>query len=152
MNKVLLIGRLGRDPEMRYAPSGKPVTTFSLATSRSYLTDDGERREATEWFNVVAWRRLAEICHARLSRGSRVYIEGRLQTRAWDDPAGRHQQRVEVVAHEMLILDGGPAGFSSVHGTGERRPAAAYESEAPDDYDASDHHLVSDEKGEERDG
>ena len=107
LNRVLLIGNLGREPEMRYTPAGKPVTTFSLATSRAFSSEDGERREVTEWFNVVAWRRLAEICSQHLSKGSRVYIEGRLQTRAWDDAAGNRHQRMEVVAQEMIMLDGG---------------------------------------------
>ena len=81
LNKVLLIGRLGRNPEMRYTPSGRPVTTFSIATSRSWNTSDGERRSETEWFNIVAWSSLAEICKQLLTKGQQVYIEGRLQTR-----------------------------------------------------------------------
>lgn len=108
LNKVLLIGNLGRAPEMRYTPGGTPVTTFSIAASRTWVTADGDRRDVTEWFNIVAWRRLAEICNQHLGKGSRVYIEGRLQTRSWDDGDGHRHQRVEVVAHEMIILDGGP--------------------------------------------
>lgn len=105
LNKVMLIGRLGRDPEMRYTPTGKPVTSFSVATSRTWVTADGERREATEWFNVVAWRELAEICHQHLGKGSRVYIEGRLQTRSWEGSDGQKHYRTEVVADEMIMLD-----------------------------------------------
>jgi len=116
----MLIGNLGRDPEMRYTPSGQPVTTFSLATSRTYTTLDGERHDVTDWFSVVAWRKLAEICHHHLSRGSRVYVEGRLQTRYWSDSEGNRQQRVEVVAHEMIVLDGAwretPGPGSEPHG------------------------------------
>jgi len=108
LNKVLLIGNLGRDPEMRYTPNGKAVTSFSLATSRSWLTSNGERREATEWFNVVAWGNLAEICSQYLQRGSRVYVEGRLQTRRWENAEGQPCYRTEVVANEMIILDGYP--------------------------------------------
>ncbi|MFQ5854420.1 MAG: single-stranded DNA-binding protein [Anaerolineae bacterium] len=108
LNKVMLIGRLGRDPEMRYTPGGKPVTSFSLATNRTWVTADGERRKATEWFNVVAWRELAEICHQYLSKGSRVYIEGRLQTRSWESADGQRHFRTEVVADEMILLDRGP--------------------------------------------
>jgi len=104
LNKVMLIGRLGRDPEMRYTPSGKPVTTFSVATSRSWNTADGERRQETEWFNVVAWSNLAEICKQYLSKGQQVYIEGRLQTRNWEDSEGHPRTTVEVVASEMIIL------------------------------------------------
>ena len=105
LNKVMIIGNLDRDPEMRYTPSGKPVTSFSVATSRSWTTTDGERREATEWFNVVAWRDLAEICNQYLSKGSKVYIEGRLQTRSWESPDGQKHFRTEIVADEMIVLD-----------------------------------------------
>ncbi len=100
LNKVLIIGNLSRDPEMRYKPSGKPVTAFCVAVSR----------EATEWFNVVAWGNLAEVCNQYLRKGSRVYIEGRLQTRSWDDAEGQRHSRTEVVASEMVILDGRPGG------------------------------------------
>ena len=105
LNKVMIIGNLGRDPEMRYTPSGKPVTSFSVATSRTWTTTDGDRREATEWFNVVAWRDLAEICNQYLSKGSKVYIEGRLQTRSWESQDGQKHFRTEVVADEMIVLD-----------------------------------------------
>ncbi|MBS1252407.1 MAG: Single-stranded DNA-binding protein [Anaerolineales bacterium] len=110
LNKVMLIGRLGRNPEMRYTPSGKPVTSFSIATNRTWVTSDGERREATEWFNVVAWQELAEICHQHLGKGFKVYIEGRLQTRSWESPDGNKHYRTEVVASEMIMLDRGPSG------------------------------------------
>ncbi len=105
LNKVIIIGNLGRDPEMRYTASGKPITTFSVATSRTWVTSDGERREATEWFNVVAWNNLAEICNQFLRKGSRVYVEGHLQTRNWEDEKGCRHYRTELVANEMLILD-----------------------------------------------
>lgn len=111
LNKVMLIGNLGRDPEMRYTPSGKPVTSFSLASSRSWVSSDGERREETEWFNVVAWGNLAEICNQHLARGQQVYIEGRLQTRSWEDNNGQRHFRTEVVANEMIIL-GNRVGYS----------------------------------------
>jgi len=105
LNKVMIIGRLGRDPEMRYTPSGRPVTTFSVATSRSWSTSDGERRTETEWFNVVAWGSLAEICNQYLVKGQQVYVEGRLQSRNWEDNDGRRHTSVEVVANEMIMLD-----------------------------------------------
>jgi single-strand DNA-binding protein len=104
LNKVLIIGQLGRDPEMRYTPSGRPVTSFSVATTRSWTSGDGDRREETEWFNVVAWGNLAEICKQHLRRGQSVYIEGRLQTRSWDDQEGKKHFRTELVANEMIIL------------------------------------------------
>jgi single-strand DNA-binding protein len=113
LNKVMLIGNLGRDPEMRYTPSGKPVTSFSLASSRTWVSSDGERREETEWFNVVAWGNLAEICNQHLSRGQQVYIEGRLQTRSWEDENGQRHFRTEVVANEMIIL-GSRSGYNNL--------------------------------------
>ena len=106
LNKVTIIGNLGGDPEMRYTPSGKPVTSFSVAVTRGWRTSDGERKESTEWFNVVSWGNLAEICNQHLRKGSQVYIEGRLQTRSWDDANGTRHFRTEVVANEMIILDG----------------------------------------------
>ncbi len=105
LNKVMIIGNVGRDPEMRYTPSGKPVTSFSVATTRTWVTADNERREATEWFNVVAWRDLAEICNQYLTKNSKVYIEGRLQTRSWETPDGQKHFRTEIVADEMILLD-----------------------------------------------
>ena len=104
LNKVMIIGRLGRDPEMRYTPSGRPVTTFSVATSRTWNTSEGERHTETEWFNVVAWGSLAEICKQYLTKGQQVYIEGRLQTRHWDDNEGVKHTSTEVVANEMIML------------------------------------------------
>lgn len=111
LNKVMLIGNLGRDPEMRYTPSGKPVTSFSLACSRTWISSDGERREETEWFNIVAWGNLAEICSQHLCRGQQVYVEGRLQTRSWEDNNGQKHFRTEVVANEMIII-GNRVGYS----------------------------------------
>jgi single-strand DNA-binding protein len=104
LNKVQIIGHLGRDPEMRYTPSGRPVTTFTVAVSRSWNTVDGERHNETEWFNIVAWGNLAEICKQYLNKGQQVYIEGRLQTRRWDDKEGAKHTSVEVVANEMMML------------------------------------------------
>jgi len=104
LNKVMIIGHLGRDPEMRYTPSGRPVTTFTMAVSRSWNTVDGERHSETEWFNVVAWGNLAEICKQYLNKGQQVYIEGRLQTRRWEDKEGNKHTSIEVVANEMMML------------------------------------------------
>jgi single-strand DNA-binding protein len=104
LNKVIIIGNVGRDPEMRYTPSGRPVTSFSVATTRTWVSAEGERREETEWFNVVAWGSLAEICKAHLTRNQQVYVEGRLQTRGWEDDQGKKHFRTEVVANEMLLL------------------------------------------------
>jgi single-strand DNA-binding protein len=104
LNKVMIIGYLGKDPEMRYTPSGRPVTTFNVATHRSWNTSDGERRTETEWFNVVAWGGLAEICNQYLTKGQQVYIDGRLQSRSWNDNDGNHHTSVEIVANEMIML------------------------------------------------
>lgn len=121
LNKVMVIGRLGRDPEMRYTPGGSPVTTFSVATSRQWKDGNGETREETEWFNVVAWNKLAEICNDYLRKASRVYIEGRLQTRQWQDQDGQTRYRTEVIATDMIILDGRAARDSAPHEETERR-------------------------------
>ncbi|MCK5054059.1 MAG: single-stranded DNA-binding protein [Anaerolineales bacterium] len=104
LNKLMIIGHLGRDPEMRYTPSGRPVTTFSVATSRTWQSADGERHEDTEWFNVVAWGGLAEICKQHLQKGMQVYVEGRLQTRRWEDAEGNKHFTTELVAKEMIML------------------------------------------------
>lgn len=105
LNKVMIIGNLGRDPEMRYTPSGKPVTSFSVAVSRSYRKAEGERTEVTDWFNVVAWDRLAEICSQYLTKGSTVYVEGRLETRSWEGENGQKHFRTELVANDVNILE-----------------------------------------------
>ena len=100
----MIIGNLGKDPEMRFTPTGRPVTTFSVATSRSWTTADGQRHTDAEWFNVVTWGNLAEICKQYLSKSTQVYIEGRLQTRRWEDSEGAKRVNVEIVATEMMIL------------------------------------------------
>jgi single-strand DNA-binding protein len=104
LNKVMLIGNLGKDPDMRYTPTGRPFTTFSIATNRTWNNSDGEQHSETDWFNVVTWGNLAEICKQYLTIGVQVYIEGRLQTRSWDDKEGKKHTTTEVVASEMMIL------------------------------------------------
>ena len=105
LNKVMLIGNVGTDPEMRYTPNGNPVTSFRIATNRVYTASDGERKQETEWFTVVAWQRLAENCNQSLTKGQRVYVEGRLRTRTWDGQDGQKRSRVEVIANRVLFLD-----------------------------------------------
>ncbi len=106
LNKVMLIGRLGADPEMRYTASGSPVTTFRLAVGRQWRDSAGEIHDETEWFNIVAWNRLAETCNQYLTRGARVYVEGRLQTRSWEDQqSGQTRYRTEVIASDLIMLD-----------------------------------------------
>jgi len=105
LNKVMIIGNVGAEPEMRFSPDGKPVTSFRVATNRVYTTPDGERRQETEWFSVVAWGKLAEQCNQLLSKGRLVYAEGRLRTRSWDDQSGQRHYRTEVIAERVTLLD-----------------------------------------------
>ena len=105
LNKVMLIGNVGTDPEMRYTANGNAVATFRLACSRSFAGQDGERREETEWFTVVTWNKLAETCSQFLQKGRRAYVEGRLQTRSWEGQDGQRKYRTEVIANTVLFLD-----------------------------------------------
>jgi len=110
LNKILVIGNVGTDPEMRYTPTGHPVTTFRLATSRTYTTSEGERREETEWFTVTAWRQLAEVCNQYVTKGRRVYAEGRLKSDTWVGQDGQSRFSNEIVAERVLFLDRSPQG------------------------------------------
>lgn len=105
LNKVMLIGNLTRDPEMRYTPQGAAVCTFGVATNRSWTTESGEKKEDVEFHNIVAWNKLAEICSQLLKKGRKVYVEGRLSTRSWQGQDGAQKQRTEVVITDMVILD-----------------------------------------------
>jgi single-strand DNA-binding protein len=106
LNKVTLIGNLGRDPELRYTNSGVPVATFSIATNETWRDQEGNLQERTEWHNIVAWQKLAEICGEWLKKGSKVYIEGRLQTRSWDDKnTNQKRYMTEIIATDMIMLD-----------------------------------------------
>ncbi|MEX2225120.1 MAG: single-stranded DNA-binding protein [Dehalococcoidia bacterium] len=107
LNKVMLIGNVGKDPEMRYTANGSAVTSFSLAVSRSF-TKEGERREETEWFEIVTWNKLAEICSQFLQKGRQTYVEGRLQTRSWEGQDGQKRYKTEVVAETVLFLGKAP--------------------------------------------
>jgi len=104
VNKVILIGNIGADPELRYTPGGAAVTNFNLATNETWTDNSGERQERTEWHRIVVWGRLAEICNQYLRKGSKVYIEGRLQTRSWEQD-GVKRYTTEVVARDMQMLD-----------------------------------------------
>src|SRR5689334_4156226 len=123
INKVILVGRLGRDPELKYTSSGVPFCRFSMATDDSWNDKaSGERQERTEWHNIVVWDRLAEICNQYLTKGKLVYIEGALQTREWDDQEGNKRRTTEVRAREMVMLGGNPAEAGA---GGQRRAASA---------------------------
>ena len=128
INKVILVGRLGRDPELKYTASGVPFCRFSMATDDTWNDkSSGERQERTEWHNIVAWDRLAEICNQYLTKGRLVYIEGSLQTREWDDQEGNKRKTTEIRARDMVLL-GSP---SENNGNGARRPAADAVGSAP---------------------
>jgi single-strand DNA-binding protein len=122
VNKVILVGRLGKDPELKYTASGTPFCRFSMATDDVWNDkSSGERQEKTEWHNIVTWDRLAEICNQYLTKGSLVYIEGSLQTREWDDQEGNKRRTTEVRARDMVML--GSKGDGA--GGGQRRAAGA---------------------------
>jgi len=132
INKVILVGRLGADPEVRYTPDGAMVTTFRLATDEQWKDKSGERTQRTEWHRVVAFRKLAEICGSYLSKGRLVYVEGRIQTRSWEDKEGQKRFTTEIVASNMQILDRGPSKDQQ-GGTDERTPTNAEMEQTPDD-------------------
>ena len=141
LNKAMIIGNLGRDPEMRYTPSGQPVTQFTVAVNRNFKGQDGNWQEETEWFRVVAWGPLAERTAEYLRKGRKVYVEGRLQTRQWEDQSGQKRYTTELVANTVTPLDprprddggpggmpsGGPSGGDPVGDVRPTRPAPAGE-------------------------
>lgn len=129
LNKVMIIGNVGTDPEMRFTPNGNPVTSFRIATNRSYTTPEGERKEETEWFDVVTWNRLAENCNQFLTKGQRAYIEGRLRTRSWEGQDGQKHFRMEIIANSVIFLDRRPVGTL---------PEGGIETVAEDDIEAGD--------------
>lgn len=119
VNKVILIGNLGRDPELRYTQSGQPVANFTLATTESFNRREGGREERTEWHRIVAWGRTAELCSQYLSKGRTVYVEGRIQTREWENREGQKQRTTEVVALTVQFL-GSPRGGGGGGSSGAR--------------------------------
>jgi single-strand DNA-binding protein len=110
VNKVILIGNLGKDPELRYTPSGQPTATFSLATTERWTDKNGQREERTEWHNIVVWAKLAELVNQYLKKGRSAYVEGRIAYRSWDDRDGNKKYRTEIVAQTVQFLGGGPGG------------------------------------------
>ena len=104
LNKVILIGNVGRDPDLRQTENGNAISTFSLATNTTWVSREGVRNEKTEWHNIVAWNRLAEICHQIIRKGDQVYIEGRLRTRNWTDESAERRQKTEIIAEQMIKL------------------------------------------------
>lgn len=131
VNKVILVGNLGADPEMKYTPSGTPICTFRMATSESFKDREGNQQERTEWHRVVAWSKLAEICGQYLSKGRQVYIEGSLRTRSWDDQDGNKRYMTEVVAREVQFLGGNPDGGGQGGGHGQGGGAGYDDGDCP---------------------
>lgn len=128
LNKVQLIGNVTRDPELRYTPQGTAVCSFGLATNRSWLPEGStERREEAEFHKLVAWNKLAELCSQLITKGRKIYIEGRLQTRSWETPDGEKRQSTEIVVEDMMLLDAKPQG--------ETGPKIASETVSPDAKD-----------------
>ncbi len=128
LNRVQLIGNLTRDPELRYTPSGSAVCTFSVATNRAWTTDTGEKKEEVDFHRIVAWRKLAELCSQFLTKGRKVYVEGRLSTRSWTDKEGAAKSTTEVIIDDMILLDnkgaGGqaaPVGAEEIHESEETK-------------------------------
>jgi single-strand DNA-binding protein len=113
---------VGTDPEMRYTPNGAPVTSFRLATGRTYTTGDGERRQETEWFTVVAWNKLAELCNQYLTKGRRVYVEGRIKSSTWTGTDGQTRFRNEIIASQVLFLERPGQGGAEFEGGNEMDP------------------------------
>jgi single-strand DNA-binding protein len=133
VNKAILIGNLGGDPELRSTPSGTPVATFTLATNESWTDRDGQKQERTEWHRIVAWGKLAEICGQYLRKGRQVYIEGRLTTRSWEDRQGNQRKTTEIVAQQMLMLGGRAPGQGDEEAGGEAPEFAAETVKIEDD-------------------
>jgi single-strand DNA-binding protein len=127
INKAILIGNLGKDPELRYTSAGVAVATFSVATNESWKDQDGNVQERTQWHNVVAWRKLAEICSEYLKKGSKLYLEGRIQYRNYDDKNGVKRYVTEIVLDQMVMLDSRGAGASSASSSEADAPPTAEE-------------------------
>jgi single-strand DNA-binding protein len=124
VNRVTLIGHLGADPEVRYTPSGAPVASFRIATSENWTDKEGQKQTRTEWHRIVVWNKLAELCGEYLSKGRQVYLEGRLQTRQWDDRDGNKRYTTEIVAREVVFLGSRGDGAPAARRTEEGAPAS----------------------------
>ena len=138
VNKVILVGNLGSDPQIRYTPQGTAVANFSVATTEKFTNKNGERESRTEWHRIVAWSKLAEICSEYLKKGKQVYIEGRIQTRQWDDKEGKKRSTTEIIANNMVMLgragdagDVAPQEFQADEETTQEPAAAKNEDDLP---------------------
>ncbi|HEV2298833.1 MAG TPA: single-stranded DNA-binding protein [Candidatus Acidoferrales bacterium] len=144
VNKVILVGRLGRDPETRYTGSGQAVANFTMATDSTYKDRAGERQKRTEWHRIVAWGKLAEICQQYLKKGSQIYIEGRLQTREWEDKSGQKRSTTEIVASDMRMLGSRADSAAAAGAAAGASRSAEFEAAAPDEA-GSQESGISDE-------
>lgn len=146
VNKVILIGNLGKDPEVKYTPSGTAVAKFSLATNERYKDKSGEWQDRTEWHNIVAWQRLAEIVGEYVKKGNKLYIEGRLQTSSWDDKeSGQKKYKTEIIAHDLVLLGGRGEAADHEGGAPRSRGASAATSAHTPEPDHSDAAQITDE-------
>lgn len=142
VNKVILVGNLTRDPELRYTPQGSAVASFGVATNREWVSD-GQKKEAADFHNVVAWNKLGELCSQLLAKGTKVYVEGRLQTRDWMNDAGEKKYKTEVVIDEMIVLSSGRTGnFSSSESQAPEQGQEASDTDSEADIDLDD--ILSD--------
>lgn len=143
LNKVMLIGRLGQDPELKYTPSGSAVCNFSIATSESWTDKAGQKQEKTEWHRIVVWGKLAELCNQYLGKGRQAFVEGKLQTRSWEDKEGQKKYTTEVMANTVQFLDSKQAVSNNTTGAEKNTPIAesnapAYNLEATDQFASDD--------------
>lgn len=144
LNKVMLIGRLGQDPELKYTPSGSAVCNFSMATSESWTDKSGQKQEKTEWHRIVVWGKLAELCNQYLGKGRQAFVEGKLQTRSWDDKEGVKKYTTEVMANTVQFLDSKQAASGSMGAekntvtAPEQSQTPAYNIEANDQFASDD--------------
>jgi single-strand DNA-binding protein len=137
LNKVMLIGNLGKDPEVRYTPGGQAVANFNIATNEAWTDKQGQKQERTEWHRIVVWGKVAELCGEYLSKGRQVYIEGRLQTREWTNKEGAKQYTTEIVANQVLFLAGGERGAGQGRGGGRGAGGGEDFGQPPPGFDES---------------
>ena len=132
VNKAILVGRLGKDPELNYIPSGQSVTKFTMATNRSYKDKSGEWKEETDWHNIVAWGKLGEICAQYLVKGRQAYVEGQIRTRNWEDREGKKRTTTEIIANEVLLLGSrGEAAPEAANRPAGDSPSSSFSDDRP---------------------
>jgi single-strand DNA-binding protein len=146
VNKVILLGRLGQDPELKYTPGGSPVCNFSLATTEAWTDKQGQKQEKTEWHRVVVWGKLAELCNQYLAKGRQAFLEGRLQTRSWDDKDGNKRYTTEILASTVQFIGGATASQNNQSVDGSYNQAPTHTGAATQDYQISNEaHFASDD-------